>query len=129
MYVHYAFESENSQDDWAVFFFLKKKDDDEDGVNMRRLVVPGAKKSRKAPVPPSGVTPASNQDPQVGFFCKTEGREQTEKEWMLMFCVLGGHFVPLGMQTAMRWFAKTTTMITTQTVWSKSLHETNYKYE
>ncbi|KAH9810139.1 hypothetical protein DFH28DRAFT_1132289 [Melampsora americana] len=39
-------------------------DDDEDADAPGRLVVPGAKKSRKAPVPPSGVTPASNQDPQ-----------------------------------------------------------------
>ncbi|EFP94039.2 hypothetical protein PGT21_001260 [Puccinia graminis f. sp. tritici] len=35
-------------------------DDDEDG----RLVVPGAKKTKKAPVPPTGATPASHQDPQ-----------------------------------------------------------------
>jgi hypothetical protein len=41
---------------------LQDDDDDEDG----RLVVPGAKKSKKAPVPPSGATPASHQDPQVG---------------------------------------------------------------
>ncbi|KAG0142307.1 hypothetical protein CROQUDRAFT_682343 [Cronartium quercuum f. sp. fusiforme G11] len=39
-------------------------DDDDDEEGDGRLVVPGAKKSRKAPVPPSGVTPASNQAPQ-----------------------------------------------------------------
>ncbi|MBW0545969.1 hypothetical protein O181_085684 [Austropuccinia psidii MF-1] len=38
--------------------------DDDDDNDDNRLVVPGAKKTKKAPVPPSGVTPASHQDPQ-----------------------------------------------------------------
>ncbi|WAQ90601.1 hypothetical protein PtA15_12A591 [Puccinia triticina] len=52
----------------AIDFFTGKAlryedgddDDDEDG----RLVVPGARKTKKAPVPPTGATPASHQDPQ-----------------------------------------------------------------
>lgn len=39
-------------------------DDDNDDDDDGRLVVPGAKKTKKAPVPPTGATPGSHQDPQ-----------------------------------------------------------------
>jgi nucleosome assembly protein 1-like 1 len=61
-----ALRLESGADDDLSDEFDEFEDDDEDDDDDEDagVGVPGAQKRRKAPVPPSGVTPVSNQDPQ-----------------------------------------------------------------